>query len=184
MNLHSVLMACREGDSSAYAVVVCHFQRPLFGFLGRMGLSQSVVEDLAQETFLRAWIHLAAFDSRRATFGTWLFSIARNLALNEITSARYKNSEPLGEVEIDQPTSDALALDEALERKLQCQRLYRAMRTLSFDDRSAVSLAYVQELDMRAIAQIEQTSESAIKTRLHRAKQKLRTLMEKPDGKP
>jgi RNA polymerase sigma-70 factor, ECF subfamily len=183
MNLDAVLAACRAGDRLAFGAIVRHYQRPLFGFLGRMGLSLSLTEDLAQEAFVRVWIQLDSFDPLRAEFSTWLFAIARNLALNEISSARYKTTETLGELESDQPVSMALPLDEALEKKQLRQRLYRAIRALPFEDRSALSLAYVQELDMRSIALIEQASESAIKTRLHRAKQKLRHLLENDDAK-
>jgi RNA polymerase sigma-70 factor, ECF subfamily len=182
MNLDAVVTACLAGDRLAFGAIVRLYQRPLFGFLGRMGLSQSLTQDLAQEAFIRAWSQLSSFDPKRAEFATWLFSIARNLALNEIGSARYKTTETLSELEIDQPVSTALPLDEALERKQQSQRLYRAIRALPFDDRSALSLAYVQELDMRSIALIENVSESAIKTRLHRAKQKLRELLENDDA--
>jgi RNA polymerase sigma-70 factor, ECF subfamily len=171
MNLDATVTACLAGDRLAFGAIVRLYQRPLFGFLGRMGLSQSLTQDLAQEAFIRAWSQLSSFDPKRAEFATWLFSIARNLALNEIGSARYKTTE-----------TTALPLDEALERKQQSQRLYRAIRALPFDDRSALSLAYVQELDMRSIALIENVSESAIKTRLHRAKQKLRELLENDDA--
>ena len=59
------------GDRQAYALLVQRHQRGLFGFLGRMGLTQAEAEDLAQEAFVRAWQHLPRFDPQRAAFSTW-----------------------------------------------------------------------------------------------------------------
>ena len=90
MDLTDVLRRVLSGDTQAYAEIVARYERPLFGFLGRMGLPQARAEDVAQETFLRAWQHLGSFDPRRASFTTWLYTIARRLALNEAarTAAR------------------------------------------------------------------------------------------------
>jgi len=66
-----------RGESRAFEVLVLRHQRPLFHYLGRMGLDAAETEDLAQEAFLRAYRHLHRFDPRRARFSTWLFTIAR-----------------------------------------------------------------------------------------------------------
>jgi RNA polymerase sigma-70 factor (ECF subfamily) len=60
------------------------------------------------------------------------------------------------------------------------ERLQRALRVLSVQDRSALALAYFQELDLAAIARIEHCTVAAIKVRLHRAKQRLREQLELP----
>ena len=52
-----------------------------------MTLPQAIAEEIAQETFIRAWQAREAFDSERATISTWLFTIARRLALNELDRA-------------------------------------------------------------------------------------------------
>jgi RNA polymerase sigma-70 factor (ECF subfamily) len=50
-----------DGDRQAFAGLVLGFERPLFGFLGRMGLDQARAEEVAQETFLRAWQYLGEY---------------------------------------------------------------------------------------------------------------------------
>jgi signal peptidase I len=77
MDLTDVLQRVLSGDRRAYAEIVARYEKPLFGFFGRMGLPQARAEDIAQETFLRAWMHLGDFDPGRASFTTWLYTIAR-----------------------------------------------------------------------------------------------------------
>ena len=91
MDIQPILQQIRQGNRQAYAPIVAHFQRPLFGYLGRMGLTQAQAEDLAQETFLRAWQALAQYDPQQAAFSTWLFTIAHRLALNELARAANKH---------------------------------------------------------------------------------------------
>ena len=69
------------GDPVAFGALVTRYQDSLFGFLGRMGFEQSVCEDLAQEAFLRVWKNRDKYNADKASVSTWLFTIARNLAL-------------------------------------------------------------------------------------------------------
>ena len=77
-----------EGDREAFGRLVRELQGPLFGFLGRMGLSQARGEEIAQETFLRVWQHFSRYRAERGSLTTWTFTIARNLALNSLSRAR------------------------------------------------------------------------------------------------
>src|SRR5213596_2708131 len=71
------------GNHQAFRLVVLRYQRPLFRFLGLLGFRGARAEDVAQETFLRAFKALCSFDPARAAFSTWLFTIARRLAIGE-----------------------------------------------------------------------------------------------------
>ena len=75
------------GEPARFRALVQRYQRPLFVYLARMGLSNGEAEDLAQETFVRAWQHLADFDPDRGRFATWLFTIAQRLALTLLARA-------------------------------------------------------------------------------------------------
>ena len=77
------------GDPVAFGELVTRYQHSLFGFLGRMGLEPAVCEELAQETFLRAWVNRASYDAGKAAVSTWLFTIARNLALSHLSKKQY-----------------------------------------------------------------------------------------------
>lgn len=181
MDIKPLLQKIAAGDKQAYASVVEHYQRPLFGFLGRMALSQSLAEEIAQETFLRAWKSLGEYKPEVAEFSTWLFTIARNLALNELSRSAYQQEVEINDA-IPEAACNGLQPSEELARKQQKQRMQAALWKLPLQDRSALALAYIQDLEMTAIARIEGCTTAAIKTRLHRAKEKLRQLLEEDDG--
>ena len=177
MDIKAILKRIAEGDQTAFALVVVKFQQPLFGYLGRLGLTQSLAEEVAQETFLRAWKQLHRFDPACGEFSTWLFSIARHLGLHELERA-YAKHELANDETLAEFAAENLPLSDALNQALLKQRLFQALHSLPVTDRSALALAYYQDLDLDAIARIEGCSSGAIKVRLHRAKQRLRQLLE------
>lgn len=176
MDIKPLLKKIVAGETRAFAEIVKHYQRPLFGFLGRMALSQAHAEEVAQETFLRAWRNLGDYKPELAEFSTWLFTIARNLALNELSRAAYQRESAAHE-DLPEPVCEGLQPPDVLTKAQQKMRLQFALRQLPPLDRSALALAYMEELDMAAIAEMEGCSVGAIKTRLHRAKEKLRHLL-------
>ena len=178
MNLQAILERIANGEQRAFAELVTIYQRPLFGFLGRMGMGQAQAEDIAQETFLRAWAHLPRFDPAQAQFGTWLFTIARNLACNALQSAAHQRELSGSEIELSDAACPQPGPPQLMERAQQQARLQAALRQLSMPDRSALALVYVHDLALADVARIEGDSLAAIKTRLHRAKQRLRELLQ------
>lgn len=183
MDIDDVIRRIGKGEKQAFAEIVMQYQQPIFGFLGRMSLSQAQAQEIAQEAFIRAWRHLDDYQSTKAAFSTWLFTIARNLALNELTRARSQNEFSSGE-ELPDMASEAPEPMQVLCIKQQHLQLQAALRELTMQDRSVIGLAYVDELSMADMAKIEGCSVEAVKTRLHRAKEKLRKLMEKTYAKP
>ncbi len=172
LEIESILARIRLGDRKAFAEVVMRFQKPLFGFLGRMGLSQAVCEEIAQETFVRAWISLGRYDPAISMFSTWIYTIARNLALNELGKAA-RRPEISGESLPEHPCEAHPA--ESMNR------LQQALLKLDPSDRSILALAYVEGMAQSEIAQMEGCSKGAVKVRIHRAKQKLKAFLEKDD---
>jgi RNA polymerase sigma-70 factor (ECF subfamily) len=181
VDIESLLKRIAAGDRQAFVGVVTRYQRPLFGFLGRMGITQAHAEEIAQETFLRAWKSLGDYNPKIAAFSTWLFTIARNLALTELARAAHQHEqwagESLPEVECERPQPSDEWANAQRRRRFQA-----ALWKLPLADRSALALVYVQDLELAAVARIEGCTVAAIKTRLHRARQKLRELLEEEDG--
>jgi RNA polymerase sigma-70 factor (ECF subfamily) len=161
------------GDRDAFAALVRHYQRPLFSFLGRMGLRQGEAEEVAQEAFLRAWLHLDRYRAEQGAFSTWLYTIARRLALNELDRAERRLVDGAGDAAPD-IACDRPGPAQALHRQQQGAALLAALRQVPAAERSVLALAYVHELSLADVARIEGCSESAIKSRLHRARQRLR----------
>lgn len=176
LDARPLLARIAAGETRAFGPIVRHYQRPLFGFLGRMGLPQSQAEEVAQETFLRAWRNLGKFDPARAEFSTWLFAIARNLALNE--RARSHGRElPVGDGEAAEPACDQPAAGERLDASRRHEWLQAGLARLRPAERTLLALVYTRELSLDAIARIEGCEPGAIRTRLHRARQQLRQLL-------
>lgn len=168
------------GNRNAFRMLVIRYQRPLFRFLAGFGLGQAVTEELAQEVFLRAFRALSSFDPERASFSTWLFTIAKRLALNEAARARQR----VQHVDLDQVEARADAIPPAqedpeagLESCERASRVQRALQGLPETLRSTLLLAYLKELSLEQIAQIERCALGTVKSRIFRGKALLRAAL-------
>ena len=164
------------GNRNAFRMLVIRYQRPLFRFVGGFGLGQAVTEEIAQEVFLRAFRSLSSFDASKASFSTWLFTIAKRLALNE----RSRGRERAEHVEADESrmsAADASSAQEQIEKSERTGRVHRALAALPETLRSALLLAYLKELSIEEIAQIESCAVGTVKSRIFRGKALLRTAL-------
>lgn len=177
LDIATLLQRIARGDLRAFSELVDRYQRPLFAFLGRMGLEAARAEEVAQETFLRAWRHLPRYRTEQAQFSTWLFTIARRLALNELARSRNRH-EVAADDDAPEPACAAARPEQALDQRRLQARIDAAFRSLGTDDRSVLALAYTHDLGMAEIAVIEGCSVDAVKTRLHRARQRLRIALD------
>ncbi len=167
-------------DSSAqrFGAFVEHYQHAVFGFLGRMGFSQADSEDIAQEVFLKAWRYRRSYNPQKAQPSTWLFTIARNAAISKFSSKRA--------VEVPLDTVDIAAeTQHQPERQLQNEQtrlaLAKALRQLPLDDRCAIALFYIDDLSSADAASILQCKTATFKTRLSRARNKLKLILDDRD---
>src|SRR5439155_13279367 len=90
----ALLAGMATGDPEAIAAFVRRFQRRVFGLAMAIVGDQGTAEDVAQETFARAWRHAQAFDARRGAVAAWLLAIARNLAIDAIRVRRAEPTDP------------------------------------------------------------------------------------------
>jgi RNA polymerase sigma-70 factor, ECF subfamily len=159
------------GDSGAFRPLVEKYQRPLFAMIGNMLASRADCEDIAQEAFLAAYLNLGRYDSQQGRFSTWLFTIARNRCFNESTKPR-----PVGLDSIE--PSDAIGHPaDGLMAAETADALDRAMESLPFEQRSAFALAEIHELPLDEVARIEGVPLGTVKSRVSRAKEKLRAIL-------
>src|SRR5262249_51173384 len=132
------------------------------------------VEDLAQETFLRSIKALPHFRSQQAggtaRLSTWVLTIATRLALDEL---RARKHEPLPAV-----LPDSKRTDETAERKAIAQRIEAALDELGPQFRAAFVLRELHELDYEEIAEALGCDVGTVKSRLARARERLRGLLE------
>src|SRR5207247_1070983 len=84
----ALLMGLGSGDPDAAAAFMDRFQRRVFGMTLSILQDRQAAEEAAQEAFVRAWRHAAAYDPRRGAVAAWLLTIARNVAVNMLPSHR------------------------------------------------------------------------------------------------
>jgi len=160
-------------DPQAFAALVKRYQQPVFSFLGRMGLSQALAEDLAQDSFLRIWKNRHHYDSTKGRVFTWIFTITRNLAMNELRRSDKKKQaellEPTRVADSDPRSDPQYQLESAQGRA----RLQTALNTLSDSDRVTLALSLAGALSTEECARLEACSVASFRTRTSRAKSRL-----------
>lgn len=154
----------------AFTALVERYQQPIFSFLGRMGFSQATAEDIAQESFLKVWRYRQRYNPDKGRVFTWIFTIARNLALNEIQRAQRTPHELETPDAIADLTQDPSATVENMQAR---RRLQQALTTLSASDRMTIALDFADALSARECAHLENCSEASFRTRASRARQRL-----------
>lgn len=174
------ILAAREGDQDAFAEIVYSFQDAVYNLCYRMLGERSEAEDATQEAFLRAYLHMKRYDTDRP-FKTWLLSIASNHCIDRLRKRRMtwlSLDEPL-------PSGSALALsseepgpEEAALHNERREYIQLMLNELDPDYRAAVVLRYWYDYSYVEIAETMGTTESAIKSRLFRARQKLAEKLE------
>ena len=90
----ALLTGLGSGDPDAAVAFVDRFQRRVFGMTLSILQDRQAAEEAAQEAFVRAWRHAAAYDPRRGTVAAWLLTIARNVAVNMLPAHRAYPVDP------------------------------------------------------------------------------------------
>ena len=165
------------GDTSAFEQLVERHQALVGGTVARMLGSNSDVEDIAQQVFIRVWKSAGRYVAR-AKFTTWLLKITRNLVFNEMRRAKRHphlpvQIEPEAE-EIPLKDEQAIAPDAALLQTELQQAIEKAITLLPDSQRMALVLRRYEELSYEEIADVLDLSVPAVKSLLFRARTELR----------
>ncbi len=162
-------VAAQLGSSEAFEMLVMRLQAPLIQLLSRRVRSRADAEDLAQDTFVRAYRCLAQY-STRWRFRTWLFTIGQRLAINAARRPRPDANTPLLTLAIcdDSDAAEDFALADEKQNLWEIAR-----RELDAEQVSALWLHYVEELPTADIAKILGRTRVSVKTLLFRARKKL-----------
>jgi RNA polymerase sigma-70 factor (ECF subfamily) len=161
------LVRCRAQDPMAFQAFVVRYERAVFAVLSQMLGRGPHVEDLAQETFLRAYVAFPRFDLDRAPPSRWLFTIATRLALNEKARRRPEAMETPEVAETTTPET------ERARRELG-HAIEGAIAQLSTEQRAAFVLAELHDWTLQEIGDALGVPENTVKTRLFRAREQLR----------
>jgi RNA polymerase sigma-70 factor (ECF subfamily) len=175
-----LLARIRNGATDEYTEIVRRHQARVFAILHRYECDVHRVEDLAQETFVKAWRALAQFDGR-APFEHWLSRIAVHTALDHLRREKRRRNE-IGLPELGEDVLDWLRSDDdrnELESRQAAELLDLAMRELSPAERVVITLQELEGRSVKEICELTGSSSVAVRVRALRARSKLRKALEK-----
>jgi RNA polymerase sigma-70 factor (ECF subfamily) len=177
----ALMLRVKRGDRAAFAELVDKYKQPVMNFVFRSLRDEAEAEDLAQNVFLQVYKSRSRY-KQTAKFSTWLFTIARNLCLNELRRRSRHPAESLEETHTeneDQPArqfedkSQIAAPDRVLHGEL-AQKIDEALAELPENQRSAILLCRQDDLSYEEIARILRCSLSATKSLIHRGRETLK----------
>ncbi len=175
---HELLARAREGDKEAFSRLAERHQHEVFTLAMRLAGDRDLAADISQEALLRAWRGIGKFRGD-ARFSSWLYRITVNVAWTQLSRGRRTQHAPLEVVEnMAAPLSSFNHPELALESANLRRRLRRALLRLPQRARVVVVLRDVYDWSHAEIAEALGISVSAAKVRLHRARKRLRVMLE------
>jgi RNA polymerase sigma factor (sigma-70 family) len=178
----TLLAGLASGEPEPTTAFVRRFQARVYGLALTIVGDPQAAEEVAQETFIRAWRYAATHDPRRGPVATWLLTIARNLAVD---ARRLRHATPI-DPDVLLSLQISSAEDGPEERGLasaESRRLQQALTTLPEDQRRALLLAAFLGHTAREIGEVEGIPIGTAKTRIRTALLKMRAVLEVGDDR-
>ena len=177
----ALMFRVKQGDTAAFAELVDKYKQPVMNLACRTVRDATEAEDLAQNVFVQVYKSAHRYKSS-AKFSTWLFTIARNLCLNEIRrrsrhpaeSLDTSRSEQDDDVPLQVPDRQAVAAPERLLQSELEEKIEQVLAELPENQRTAILLCRQEELSYEEIAEVLGCSLSATKSLIHRGRETLK----------
>lgn len=160
------------GDEEAFSVLVKKYIRPVYNFLSRFSGDSALLDDLTQETFLKAWKNISRFEKDRS-FKTWLFVIAKNTAFDFFKKKRavsfsfLENEDGYGQ--LDKIPEENLLPQKFLEKKDSERELQEKLAKIPEKYRLLLLMRYKDDFSLLEISEILGISYNTIKSQHNRA---------------
>ena len=176
----------REGDESAFEEIMRRYSRRVFHYASKFFRQRSLVEEAAQEVFLKAFTELGSYEGRGSMEG-WLTRITTNTCLNMLRSSKRRPELTVSDLTDDETTwldnHMAVAATErhqSSERSLAAADLAgRVLQTLAPDDRLVLTLIDGEDASVDEVVKMTGWSKSKVKVRAFRARRQMRESVEK-----
>jgi RNA polymerase sigma-70 factor (ECF subfamily) len=177
----ALMLRVKQGDHAALTELVDKYKQPVMNLVYRMLRDATEAEDVAQNVFLQVYRSAHRYEVS-AKFSTWLFTIARNLSLNEI---RRRSRHPADSMDVPHPEQEDQPLhqfedkktfsppDKLLQGELE-QKIEQAIADLPESQRTALLLCRQDELSYEEMAKVLGCSLSATKSLIHRGRETLK----------
>lgn len=177
----ALMLRVKQGDAAAFTELVEKYKQPVINLVFRTVRDLAEAEDLAQTVFVQVFKSAYRYKSS-AKFSTWLFTIARNLSLNEI---RRRSRHPAESLDATHPDQDDQPLHQVEDRKTfsppesllhgeLANKIEEVLAGLPENQRTAILLCRQDELSYEEIAEILGCSLSATKSLIHRGRETLK----------
>ena len=166
-----LVRVAEKGDRAAFERIFAFFAPRVKGYLLKIGASNELAEDLAQETLLKVWRKAKLFDPSKASASTWIFTIARNLRID--AARRAARPKPDEEDPSLKPSAEPLA-DEVVEREERDATIRRAFTILPEKQREVVMLHFIDDAPHSEISERLNLPLGTVKSRLRLAFQRIR----------
>lgn len=178
--------AAREGDESAFAEIMRRYSPRVFHYASRFFRQRNLVEDAAQEVFLKAFTELDSFEGRGSMEG-WLTRITTNTCLNMLRSSKRRPELTASDLTEDESSwLDDQMSDLASERHRSNERSIvaadlagRVLGALPPDDQLVLTMMDGEDASVKDVAQLTGWSESKVKIQAFRARRRMRAAVEK-----
>lgn len=167
-----IIQRVTNGDTDAFEYLIKKYEKQIFIMAANLLKMPDRIEDIVQDIFFNAYRNIKRYDPDLGQFSTWLFRIARNRCLNEIKRKKERSLPETNNIpEKGNPEND-------LMYKELLTRLDWSLDRLPYKHKVVFVLADLQGLSYEEIAQIEEINTGTVKSRLFRARQKLRSTLE------
>lgn len=166
----ALIKRCLDGDSRAFDGLVDRYQRPLFNTALRMTGDTEEARDITQDAFVKAFERLRDYKPEHKFF-SWIYRILINDTLNHL-----KQRKLVQGLDADTASSNRLP-DEEFDANRQSERIERALRELSFDQRVVIVMRYFNDMSYLEMSTILSLPEKTVKSRLYSARQNLAALL-------
>jgi RNA polymerase sigma-70 factor (ECF subfamily) len=172
-----------EGVAAAFEILYDRHAAAVLGICLKIVGERALAEDLLQETFWRVWKNAASYQPGRGSFTSWLFRIARNLAIDAYRRHRIRphtiTESSEGDSLADQLPDLAMNVPEQAQRNLGARQVRSAVQTLPLEQRQVIEMAYFQGMTRQEIAAATGEALGTIHTRARLGLRKLRQELER-----
>ncbi|SFR31573.1 RNA polymerase, sigma subunit, ECF family [Robiginitalea myxolifaciens] len=172
-----IIRSVREGDVQAFGLLVDKYQHMVYTLAVRVVKNREIAEEVAQDAFVKAFEALEGFKGE-SKFSTWLYRIAYYRAL-DVSDREKRKWRVTHEVAVeDNPAASANTTWTALMDEERGEFIKTVLDSLTEEDRSVLSLHYLQELSLKEVGEIMGLQPNTVKIRLYRARQRMLTFIQ------
>ena len=183
VNDEEIILSYKNGNEEAFKILINKYTSPLYNFTARLSNKNDAM-DIVQETFIKIWKNIKYFDPSKASFKTWIFTIARNSTTDFLRKKRsllFSDMEKDGDENVTSfaeniPSEDLLP-DAALQKLQDSEFLDKVLGKLRLDYREVLVLHYQEEMTFEEIGDVLNKPLNTVKSQHRRALIELRKIL-------